>query len=151
MSVTTRSMSILSNELQDYLEKLIEPLAKSVDINKILNKLQEQETKICREEEIEVLESSLKLKEHYFNILNDKLDDLEQYTRRHSVRINGVKVDSKNKNESIPFDSNEINRAHRVGKIKTDKDSNMQTHSIIVQFRNWNSRCPTQVLEAETR
>ena len=106
---------------------------------------------------IEILESSVTLKQHHMDILFERNDDLEQYTRRHSVRINGIEVkpeNDKGKAEDIykivekcyvdvglKFESTEINRAHRVGLVKTYSKSGKRTQSIIVQFRNWNARC----------
>ena len=85
--------SILSQELKDYFENLIQPLAKSADVKELLTRIAKQETDIINLQEqnrlnndkIEVLESRLALKENHVNILIEKQDDLEQYTRRHSI------------------------------------------------------------------
>ena len=130
-----------------------------------MERLEDQEKKIIDLQEvngnqnkiIEILESSLTLKQHHMDILFERNDDLEQYTRGHSVRINGIEVkpeNDKGKAEDIykivekcyvdvglKFKSTEINRAHRVGLVKTDSKAGKRTQSIIVQFRNWNARC----------
>ena len=41
----------------------------------------------------------------------------------------------------LPFDRNEINSAHRVGKVKVDEETNRRTQSIIVQYKSWDARC----------
>ena len=77
------------------------------------------------------------------DILFERNYDLEQYTRRHSVRINGIEVkpeNDKGKAEDIykivekcyvdvglKFESTEINRAHQVGLVKTDRKSGKRT------------------------
>ena len=40
---------------------------------------------------------------------------------------------------NIPFNPNEIDRAHYIGKKYKDKE-NKQVKSIIVRFRSWSSR-----------
>ena len=165
MSVTrSQSASLtLSQDLKDYLERLLTPLAKSDDIQNLLKRLEDQETKIVElqkenvsnNKRIEVLESTLALKQHHMDILMEKCDDVEQCTRRHSVRINGIVANKKyDANEdvykiieecyngiAVQFHRNEINRAHRVGKAKIDPKSKRHTQAIIVQFRNWDARC----------
>ena len=87
------------------------------------------------------------MKEEY-EILKNELDDLKQYVRRPALRIFGVKkernetsdmVEEKVKNISggmFPNDSpNVIDRAHRVGKIKNNRDGNI-FRPIIVRSRS---------------
>ena len=160
-STRSKTSSTISQDLKEYFENLIEPLAKSTEINRLIQRLEDQEKKITelykenerKDERILQLESTVALKKHHMDILIEKCDDVEQYTRRHSVRINGIEggnvksedifevLDKCYNDSGLPFDRNEINRAHRVGKVKVDEETNRRTQSIIVQYKSWDARC----------
>ena len=97
-STRSKTSSTISQDLKEYFENLIEPLAKSAEINRLIQRLEDQEKKITelykenerKDERILQLESTVALKKHHMDILIEKCDDVEQYTRRHSFRINGI-------------------------------------------------------------
>ena len=127
----------------------------------MIQRLEDQEKKITelykenerKDERILELESTVALKKHHMDILIEKCDDVEQYTRHHSVRINGIEggnekseyifeiLDKCYNDLGLPFDRNEINRAHHVGKVKVDEVTNRRTQSIIVQYKSWDAHC----------
>ena len=40
----------------------------------------------------------------------------------------------------LPFNQDEIDRAHRIGKVHTNSETDYKTKSIIVKFKSWGSR-----------
>ena len=84
---------------------------------------------------------------------HDKIDILEQYSRRQSLRIEGVKineyadevdpvmeiVESCFNEAGLTYSSTVIDRAHRVGPVYKNRDE-VNCQSIIVKFSNFNSR-----------
>ena len=94
------------------------------------------------------------MQESHIDTILEKCDDTEQYTRRHSVRINCIPVKKSGENKDIhkivescyshiglQYDRNAINRAHHVGKVMTNRATKKKTQSIIVQFSKWEDRC----------
>ena len=85
-------------------------------------------------------------------IQND-LEELEQYGRRLSLRIDGVPVKGKERSQDVfehvvsmfeeagtgNFDGY-IDRAHRIGKTYFDKKSSIKCKSIIVKFTTFRHR-----------
>ena len=78
--------------------------------------------------------------------LSQKVDDLEQYTRRNNARIYGVAEQPEENSDNLAFDffkselnvdiaSNNISRSHRVS-----KKSGVEPRPIIVQFTKHNSK-----------
>ena len=80
------------------------------------------------------------------------IDDLEQYSRRHSLRLNGVPVTQNEKPKDIvnavkyeierldlPIKDFEIDRAHRLGPIYMDKRGNKQ-QTVLCKFISWGAR-----------
>ena len=102
---------------------------------------------------IEKLESIITIHENTIDQLLVKCDDNEQYSRRSCMRIQGVEV---KENEdgvmnvledyysrvNLQFDTNDIDRAHRIGLPYTDKNSGTKVKSVIVKFRSWKARQP---------
>ena len=85
--------------------------------------------------------------------LQIKCDDLESYSRRYCLRLNGIPVHHDEKNEdclktlekcykeiNLPFVSDEIDRVHRIGKSMIEKGSGKKVRQMIVKFKSWNSR-----------
>lgn len=149
--VVTRSSSnpiMLDQDTKDYIASLIAPLSTAAQCDEILSQLREQAERIV------ILEDQVKLKEARITHLETKLDDLEQYTRRYSVRINGVPVPKPTEDDNVMeivencctemganFDKNAIDRAHRVGPVQTDTRSHKKFQSVIVKFTHWDARC----------
>ncbi|XP_071056578.1 uncharacterized protein [Onthophagus taurus] len=79
--------------------------------------------------------------------LSDKLDELEQYTRRNNVRVFGISdnvqdVESEvlslfNNKLSVPVKVEDIDRCHRVGAAKK---TNNGSRAIIVKFVSYRTR-----------
>lgn len=165
---STKSSMGLTAELQDYLQKIIEPLAKSAEVAKseelqdFVRRLDEQEKRIQvlendnneKNEKIKKLESQIAHNERSMATLDTRCDDIEQYTRRMSVRINGLLAPNKDETEDVlklvegchadvklEFKRSDINRAHRVGPVITNQRTGKKLQSVIVQFRSWESRC----------
>ena len=86
--------------------------------------------------------------------LDVKTDDIEQYSRRSCIRIHGIELDENTSSENVdrilydcfqkinvPYDRNEIDRAHRIGKVVVDRVSGKSSRPIIVKFKSWKTRC----------
>ena len=82
-----------------------------------------------------------------------KCDDNEQYSRRSGLRIHGVEVKEKESEDdvmnklgqcysklNVPFNPNDIDRAHRIGLSYTDNHLGKKIKSIIVKFGSWKTR-----------
>ena len=82
-----------------------------------------------------------------------RVEALEQYGRRSSLRIHGVKTVKEETDEDVvktvekvtaqigvAITRDDIYRCHRVGKEKK-LDNGDSTKAIIVKWRNWNARC----------
>lgn len=151
----------VSDELKDYLENLLKPLATHETIKELFEKFETDiiskfEEKIrAQDEKIEQLESKLAMRMNTIDVLLDKLqvrcDDNEQYSRRNCLRIHGVEC-AENGNEDvtkilkncyeesgIEFNEKDVDRVHRIGKSYENDDGKM-VRPIIVKFRSWNAR-----------
>ena len=86
--------------------------------------------------------------------LDVKTDDIEQYSRRSCIRIHGIELDENTSSESVdrilsdcfqkinvPYDRNEIDRAHRIGKVVVDRVTGKSSRPIIVKFKSWKTCC----------
>ena len=120
-------------------------------INELINSNQAKTTKL--DEELTKLKNNLTLKDKAIAGLEDdnyrlsqKVDDLEQYTRRNNARIYGVAEQPEENSDNLAFDffkselnvdiaSNNISRSHRVS-----KKSGVEPRPIIVQFTKHNSK-----------
>ena len=141
MVIVTRSsskkenMSVVSQEIQDYFSELVKPLATNEILNEMFKKLKEEivsefETKYNKQnKKIEELKNQIALKYQTIAGLMTKCDDNQQYSRRSCLRIHGIETKTKESNEDIiekvkecyealeiPFNEENIDRAHRIGK-----------------------------------
>lgn len=123
-------------------------------------------------QKIEEIESTLIIKENVINLLQSKCydiemshrrsseyferkcDELEQYGRRPSLRIDGIPVE-KNENPDklneivsecfkimgVEFCLMNVDRMHRVGKPTFNKFTKRKEQQIIIKFNSWESRC----------
>ena len=152
----------LDDSLREYLDALIEPLAKSDEVKLLLARIDEQNAEIGtlrtelaeKDARIVALEDDTKRLSYNQGLMRRKFDDIEQYGRRYSCRINGVPTKKTGETENvselvekcykqmkIPFDANKIDRTHRVGKVMLDRTSKKHVQQVIVKFRSWESRC----------
>ena len=101
---------------------------------------------------IQELESKIHSQENAFKKLEIISDDNEQYSRRSCFRIHSIefkKGDSGDVMEEfekccnvmgIPFNENETDRAHGIGKPFLHKERKKEVWSIIVKFKTWKAR-----------
>ena len=98
----------------------------------------------------DALESELQVVRRVSDLALENCDNVEQYTRRHSLCVYGIpvetnedvvsKIDEFCKSVDIPFNKSDVDRAHRVGLKKFDKESNQHMQPVIVKFKDWKSR-----------
>lgn len=132
------------------------PLLKDKIVQCLMPSLEDQITNILQplKETANDLKSSLKTMQTNYDKLEDRYDDLEQYSRRQSVRIAGVgEIDNENTDDlvvsfakdvlDIDLEHVEIDRSHRVGKASQKKP----VRDIIVRFVSYKSR--RKVLKAK--
>lgn len=163
---SSKDMADESSELKDYIEKLIEPLVKSSELKTLLDgfktevlekigklekELKEKDSLINNQsQKIIQLESNLAVVKNSLDVVLERCDDNEQYSRRQCLRIHGIEVvDEEKINETLkscydavklPFNEDDIDRAHRIGKVKDSKDKTKKCQSIIVKFKSWKAR-----------
>lgn len=138
----------LNDWVESSLQSKIESMA-SAAVDKYINN--EGKEKITSS-----IENEVKVRlQYHMSRLNDKTDrsqakedDLEQYSRRNSIRINGVPQDVKKhedtdqlvidvlkKELNIEINNKDLDRSHRVGKAKQG-----QPRQIIVKFISHNTK-----------
>ena len=127
------------------LEELLYQFKEGI-ISKFEDKLREQNLKI------QELEFKIHSQENVFKKLEIISDDNEQYGRRSCLRIHGFEFKEGNSGEvmeeiekcyyvmGIPFNENEIYRAHGIGIRFLDKKWKKKVRSIIVKFKSWKAR-----------
>ena len=131
-------MTTTTEELKYYFEKLIEPLVTNNSLEELFDKLKDE---------------IMKKFENTIGQLLVKCDDNEQYSRKSCLCIHGVEVKENDDEDGVmnvledcyssvnlPFDANDIDRAHRIGLLYTDKNSGKKVKSIIVKFGSWKAR-----------
>ena len=97
-------------------------------------------------------------------------DDLEQYTRRTSVRVNGVPIlqgeDDRAFDRSkllaavneqvtavhpnLVIQPDDVNRFHRSGKPRTDEETGVRSAPVLIQFKHWEPRSRLHGFEQRT-
>ena len=125
-----------------YFEKLIEPLVTNKLLEDLLNILKDDLSKKFDEKiseqsaKIEKFGSIISIYENTIDQLLIKCNDNEQYSRRSCLRIHGVEVKEKEGKDDVmntleqcyssldvPFNPNDIDRAHLIGLSHTDNHS----------------------------
>ena len=142
----------ISEPTKAYLEKLIKS---STDL--MVKKMEETEARLeakLEESEAKVAELSRRLDRSKYEIRALKIenDDLQQYTRRHSIRMEGLeyrngeseddlfaKIKEKLAEVDINVNENDITRYHRSAKPKKNKNGLICAQTI-VKFANWKMR-----------
>ena len=132
------------------LNKLIADIKSDLEGKATTNQLDKLFQEIrAKNEKIELLESKVAVLENAVNLLKQKCDDNEQYSRRMSLRITNIAlepnenaskcvemaVNTLNKIEGVDLQKAEIDRAHRVGASRENIPRQM-----IVKFKDWNTR-----------
>ena len=125
-----------------YFEKLIEPLVTNKLLEDLLNILKDDLSKKFDEKiseqsaKTEKFGSIISIYENTIDQLLVKCNDNEQYSRRSCLRIHGVEVKEKEGKDDVmntlelcysslgvPFNPNDIDRAHLIGLSYTDNHS----------------------------
>ena len=142
------------NELRDEFLKAKKYFEIELENMKVLHK-SELENK---ENQINILKTTnydlqrrVSLMECYVKQLETLIDDSEQYSRRHSLRINGIpkkyeekSVDVLNslldeiRKLKININRTEVDRAHRSGREYRDRDGNRQ-QATLAKFTTWDA------------
>lgn len=123
--------------------KVLNELAKSIAA--IVVKKYEQQQNEMREK-LDTLESTITEKETIIAKLEDRIQDLEQYSRRNSLRVFGIPeapredaqavvVNMFKKSMGVTLNNFSLDRVHRIGKPSQGK-----IRPIIVKFTNYNDR-----------
>ena len=126
--------------------------AKDDKIVELEAKVDAQQAKIC---DLEAKFRNLETKIDNHTIHSEKqYDELEQYGRRTSLRIDGINIAAHETTDSleqsvinkirsdcsIDIQPHDINRLHRIGPKYTDRTSNQQGQQVIVKFRSFKVR-----------
>ena len=111
-------------------------------ISKFEGKLREQNLKI------QELESKIHSQENTFKKLETISDDNEQHIHRSWLRFHGIEFKEGDSGDvmeelkkcynvtGIPFNENDIDRAHGIGKPFLDNERKKKVRSIIVKFKS---------------
>ena len=166
----------LSPEVESYFDNLVKRLASKDDIQSLKELIEEQNTAIIKlnkrvndqenvitslESKIENLEGEVLSIKKQNNLSERKNDDLEQYGRRTSLRIDGLEVSEKetaseceSKVKSyisevleLEIDENDYDRVHRIGKKMEEGGKFFQ--QTIVKFKSFSPR--TKVYRSRPR
>lgn len=162
--VNTRQNSretMLDQESQNFITNAISSQISPVaaQLAALIKRLDEQSARIeqleadssLKDERISSLEKQLETSAAH---LSESVDDVQQYTRRYSLRINGLAAPSTNEGQEdvlkvvedccvkmdVAYDPSSIDRAHRVGPVITDSRTQRKSQSVIVKFRHWSAR-----------
>ena len=124
-----------------------------IEISKLKAEIKDCKEEIkARDERLSRLEDSLEVKDHLIEQLETKLDDIEMYSRRNLIRVNGLlEKDGESTDElvlgvakvmGVDLDINEIDRSHRVGRREGDNGEKFD-RAIIVKLTSYRSKKKT--------
>ena len=119
-----------------------------------MNRIEKLKGKLDRHaNHINELDGQIFLQKKMSDQLKIRCDNIEQYSRRTSIRIHEMEVPENESNDNIMavvkscyekknvlFDQDNIGRVHRVGKKYTDENTGKNIQSIIVKFKLWKPR-----------
>ena len=120
----------------------------------MVKKLEEKDEKIVElENKVFMLEEKLAYSDTKFNLLERRIDDNEQYSRRTCLRINGIPYSGKETAEEslqkvkdevaklgVVCDAGDFDRAHRVGKPTDGQGNQVGERQMIVKFSTFRAR-----------
>ena len=105
------------------------------------------------EQRIVVLEENAAYNEKKYELLERRLDDSEQYSRRTSLRINGIPIEQNEKASDclqkvktevaklgLNLQDSDFDRAHRVGPAKDAHGVEFKNRQMIVKFTSFQAR-----------
>ena len=148
-------LKLMKNMLED-IKRQLETKATTEQIEKLLEQIKEKDKKIeSLENRVAELEGKLLIQSTVNALLERKVDDGEQYTRRLNLRINGIPCGDKEKETSescltkvmaevgklgIAADASSFDRAHRIGPLKRDENGKALPRPMIVRLTSWRAR-----------
>ena len=123
-------------------------------IDALCKKLEEKDKKIVDlENKVTLLEEKVSYNETYFKLLERRLDDCKQYSRRTSLRINGIPCHGKESAEEslrkvkeeiaklgVKIEDSQFDRAHRVGYATDREGKPVKDRQMIVKFATFRAR-----------
>ena len=154
----TYSKSNVIMATSDELKQLIEGTKKDLcdKIDSLVKKLEEKENKVVElHGNVRLLSEKVAFNEKRFELFERHLDDNEQYSRRTSLRLNGIPYSGNESSEQSlkkvkdevfnlglqnDFVDRDFDRAHRVG-YSHDRDGKLRTdRQMIVKFTSFWAR-----------
>ena len=149
---------------KEYLKELLEPLAKSEHIASLEDRISELTVTVAAnsnkiielENKVTALESELAIEKaksgHERVLLQSRVEELEQYGRRTSLRLSGIRFDENETNElltnkvikcfrdlNVEIKRADLFRLHRIGRPYFLEGVKYQ--QVIIKFRSWDARC----------
>ena len=144
-SAKTTNMSV-SQEIREYFSELVKPLATNEILEDMFKKLKEEiiskfEEKFDEQNrKIDELEGKIAIQANTIDQLIIKYDGNEQYNRRSCLRIHGIECSDDERNDvlqwvkecneemNLPFQDENIDRVHRIGRAYTDKNTGKKSN-----------------------
>ena len=142
------TLDIIKDYFDSKFSELADDMATKNCIEKLLERIAKQETKIVE------LESKIAVMDAHIDKLKRNNDDLEQYHRRLCLRINGIPAPDEGERETgdqslekvkeifneLGVDAPDvvIDRAHRIGEVKQIEGKRYK--QMIVRFTTWRHR-----------
>ena len=153
MAMLERKFDELKIKLIDEIQKELFLKLKVVIDDEILKATNDLKVKqIELESEVAILQKHVTyLKDQNCDLLNET-ERNEQYSRRQCLRLYGVEISENEredvfevvqsiiKEENCNIPSEMIDRAHRIGQVKVDKDTNIKQQDIIIKFVTFRHR-----------
>ena len=140
-SAKTTIMSA-SQEIREYSSELVKPLATNEILEDTFKKLKEEIISKSEEKfdeqnrKIDELEGKIAIQVNTIDQLIIKCDYNEQYSKRSCLRIHGIECSDDERNDNVlqrvkecyeemnlPFQDENIDRVHTVGRIYTDRNT----------------------------
>ena len=154
-------------EEMEIIKKSVDRQAEEMDAIKTLHQaeLKNRDTIIDKlRTRINVLENNVAVSNLKIEHLEINIDDNEQYSRRHSLRLSGLEKRKYNETADdvmrgvydemdrldAPINELEIDRAHRTGKKYKDEEGKWQ-QPILLKFNSWKARNAMYKLRKESR
>ena len=144
-----------SNIMKALISALVTPIREAI---KEEMKIQEKNFDMLNKQ-ISALQTDLNEKNRYISTLEERIDDLEQYSRRNCLVITGIPEKEDEKTDEIILDiakkqlnvdlqPTDIDRSHRIpgGPIRR---GNEKSRNIVVKFSTYNAR--RRVIEQKSR
>ena len=135
------------------LTSMIDQLKQSIDLkNDHISDLEQRITKVVQQN-VKLSSEVSVMQRHIEDVVEVRIDDLEQYSRKNCLRIEGIKHDRAETNESLTtkvvdelnrygakISKDDIFRLHRIGRERTRLNGKRIARQTIVRFRNWGAR-----------